>query len=68
MKATEFLREYYEKSDDHVSHESYTKVRRPKITLKHLNKLRKMRNLEKIEYNERVKNLTTVYGTGGQEE
>ena len=68
MKATEFLREYYEKSEDEVSHSSFTKIRRPRLTLKHLNKLRKMRNLEQIEYDQRVKNLTTVYGNGGEEE
>lgn len=68
MKASEFLVEYYEKKEDEVSHISVTKVRRPRITLKHLNKLRKMRNLERIEYDERVKNLATVYGTGAREE
>lgn len=55
------LREYYEAEDDSVNTLKIDDTRRAKITLKHLNKLRKKRELEKLENQERVANLGSIY-------
>ena len=38
-------------------------LRRPRLTLKHLNKLRKMRDLRRIEQVRRAMNLPIIYRT-----
>lgn len=56
------LREYYEAADDSVNTLQIDDTRRAKITLKHLNKLRKKRELDKLEDQERVASLGNIYG------
>ena len=41
-------------------------TRRPKLTLKHLHKLRNMKELAKTEHAERVKDFKNIYGTAGE--
>ena len=60
------LREYYEAEDDKVNTIKIDDTRRAKITLKHLNKLRKKRELEKLENQERLNNLGTIYGKSAE--
>ncbi len=56
------LREYYEAEDDSINTLKIDDTRRAKITLKHLNKLRKKRELDKLEDSERMQNLSKIYG------
>ena len=56
------LREYYEAEDDSINTLKIDDTRRAKITLKHLNKLRKKRELDKLEDSERIQNLSKIYG------
>lgn len=60
------LREYYEAEDDKINTIKIDDTRRAKITLKHLNKLRKKRELEKLENQERINNLGTIYGKSAE--
>lgn len=60
------LREYYEAEDDKINTLKIDDTRRAKITLKHLNKLRKKRELEKLENQERLNNLGTIYGKSAE--
>ena len=60
------LREYYEAEDDKINTIKIDDTRRAKITLKHLNKLRKKRELEKLENQERLNNLGTIYGKSAE--
>jgi hypothetical protein len=56
------LNERYEAEDDKINTLKLDDTRRAKITLKHLNKLRKKRELDKLEDSERVANLSKIYG------
>ena len=56
------LREYYEASDDKYNTAELDDTRRARLTLSHLNKLRKKRELERMEKQERVKDLGSMYG------
>lgn len=56
------LREYYEASDDKYNTANLDDTRRARLTLSHLNKLRKKRELERMEKQERVKDLGSMYG------
>jgi len=60
------LREYYEAEDDKINTLKIDDTRRAKITLKHLNKLRKKRELEKLENQERLNNLGAIYGKSAE--
>lgn len=60
------LREYYEAEDDKINTLKIDDTRRAKITLKHLNKLRKKRELEKLENQERLNNLSAIYGKSAE--
>tara|TARA_B100001093_G_C26667129_1_gene944545 strand:+ start:52 stop:249 length:198 start_codon:yes stop_codon:yes gene_type:complete len=55
------LREYYEAEDDNINTLKVDDTRRARITLKHLNKLRKKRELDKLEDGERQQNLSKIY-------
>ena len=56
------LREYYEASDDKINTAQLDDTRRARLTLTHLNKLRKKRELENMEKQERIKDLGSMYG------
>jgi len=60
------LREYYEAEDDKINTLKIDDTRRAKITLKHLNKLRKKRELEKLENQDRLNNLGAIYGKSAE--
>lgn len=61
MKATEFIIEYYDPAqDDHYKMQK-SDTRRPRLTLRHLNKLRKVRELKKMEDGEQKKFIPTMY-------
>jgi len=55
------LREYYEAEDDNINTLKVDDTRRARITLKHLNKLRKKRELDKLEDGERQQNFSKIY-------
>ena len=42
-------------------------TRRPRLTLRHLNKMRNMREMSKLEYQQKVDDYKTQYGPTGQE-
>jgi len=56
------LREYYEASDDRHQIANIDDTRRVRLTLKHLNKLRKKRELERLEHEVRVGEFSSMYG------
>ena len=61
MKFKEVLKEYYDASDDKYSKVNIDDTRRPRLTLEHLNKLRKMREINAVEQAERQKFFKTIY-------
>lgn len=52
--------------DDNYNKWDVDDTRRPKLTLKHLHKLRNMKELAKTEHAERVKDFKNIYGSAGE--
>ena len=68
MKSREFLKEYYDEKDDNYNFINIDHRRRPRITLRHLQKLRKTRSIEELELNQRIKDVAYIYGKPDEEE
>ena len=51
--------------DDNYNKWDVDDTRRPKLTLKHLHKLRNMKELAKAEHAERVEDYKDIYGSAG---
>jgi hypothetical protein len=63
MKLNEFiLKEYYEEEEDEYSYVKIDHTRRPRITLMHLQKLRKARSIEDMEIKQRDSVVSDIYG------
>ena len=61
MKASEIIIEYYEPANDEHQRIQKKDTRRPRLTLRHINKLRKVRELKKLEDGERKKFIPVMY-------
>jgi len=68
MRSKEFLREYYDEMDDKYTVVNIDHKRRPRITLRHLQKLRKTRNIEELEQKQRIDDVAYIYGSANSEE
>ena len=55
------LREYYEAEDDNFNTAKIDDTRKNRLTLNHLNKLRKKRELERLEKQEPVNDYSQIY-------
>ena len=73
MRLTEFskLKEegnpHYDPSQDEGNRREYGDLRKPKLTLRHINKLRKMREAKKLDMIEREKFWAAMYGNPPEE-
>ena len=63
----EILKEYYDPELDDYSKAELNDTRRDRLTLRHLNKLRKVRELRKMEKATHSEFVKTMYGGGGDE-
>lgn len=61
MRSNEFLREYYEAEDDEHGNRDINDTRRSRLTLKHLNRLRKQREIHKTEHASRTERVQQIY-------
>lgn len=61
MRSDEFLTENYEAEDDEFSNRKKDDVRRSRLTLKHLNRLRKQREIHKAENSQRAERVRRIY-------
>lgn len=68
MRFREVINEYYDEADDDYTYVNIDHMRRPRITLRHLQKLRKTRSIEELETKQRIKDVADIYGTAGAEE
>jgi len=69
MKVTDIISEnIMHPEEDHRNQRDLDDKRQPKLTLKHLNKLRKMRELKKADMIERRSGWETMYGSSDEEE
>lgn len=62
MKTNEILNEYYDEEEDEYTVINIDHKRRPRITLRHLQKLRKTRGMEELENKQRLKDIAKIYG------
>lgn len=67
MRADEFDAEYVDLGADKQQQQSTHMPRKAKFTLKHLNKLKKMRAAEDLERMMRMDTLEIIYGAGSEE-
>lgn len=61
--AEEVLNENYFPEDDEGNKAEYDDTRRPRLTLRHLNKLRKIQELKKLEGEAHAEFVKKMYGT-----
>lgn len=57
----------YNPAGDHRNQRNLDDTRKPKLTLKHLNKLRKMRELKKVDMKDRREGWETMYGAPSED-
>jgi hypothetical protein len=62
MKARDLLVEYYDPADDELGKAKMDDTRRPRLTMLHLQKLRKSRDAEKYETAQHLEFLPDMYG------
>lgn len=67
MKSREFLKEFYDEGDDNYTVVNIDHKRRPRITLRHLQKLRKTRSIEDLEQKQRIDDVSYIYGQPDEE-
>ena len=61
VRSTDILNEYYEAENDDFSKRKIDDVRKSRLTLKHLNRLRKQREVHNIEHATRVERIKKIY-------
>lgn len=61
MRSKELLVEYYEAEDNDFANRQIDDTRKSRLTLKHLNRLRKQREVHNIEHANRLKKIKQVY-------
>lgn len=66
MKAKDLLVEYYDPADDVLGQAKMDDTRRPRLTMLHLQKLRKARDAERYEQEQHLNFLPDMYGVSAQ--
>jgi hypothetical protein len=61
MRAKDLLVEFYEPADDQLSHQDYDDTRRPRLTMRHLHKLRVSKDMEKLDKEQHLDFLPSMY-------
>lgn len=61
MRSTDILNEYYDAEKDNYSNRKIDDVRKQRLTLKHINRLRKQREVHNIEHATRIEKIKKIY-------
>jgi len=61
MRSKDILKEYYDAEDDNYNNRQADDVRKSRLTLKHLNRLRKQREVHNIEHASRMERIKKIY-------
>jgi len=61
MRSTEFVTENYDAEEDDYHNRDKDDVRRTRLTLKHINRLRKQRAIRKVEDSTRAVRVRNIY-------
>ena len=67
MNVKELLFEYYDPADDELGVAHMDDTRRPRLTMLHLQKLRKSRDVEKYETAQHINFLPDMYGASAEQ-
>lgn len=67
MKARDLLVEFYDPADDKLGVAHMDDTRRPRLTMLHLQKLRKSRDVEKYETAQHINFLPDMYGVSAEQ-
>ena len=68
MNAKELLVEFYNPEDDQLGKAKMDDTRRPRLTIMHIQKLRKSRDAEKYEKAQHLDFLPDMYGQSEQDQ
>lgn len=68
MKARDLLCEFYDPSADKLGIAHMDDTRRPRLTMVHLQKLRKSRDVERYEQAQHINFLPDMYGVSAEAE
>tara|TARA_B100000963_G_scaffold200260_1_gene174421 strand:- start:15081 stop:15284 length:204 start_codon:yes stop_codon:yes gene_type:complete len=66
MRSKDILKEYYDAEDDNYNNRQADDVRKSRLTLKHLNRLRKQREVHNIEHASRMERIKKIYAKPAQ--
>ena len=61
MRSKDILKEYYDAEEDNYNNRQADDVRKSRLTLKHLNRLRKQREVHNIEHASRMERVKKIY-------
>jgi hypothetical protein len=61
MRCKDILNEYYDAENDDISNRKIDDVRKSRLTLKHINRLRKQREVHNVEHATRVERVKKIY-------
>lgn len=68
MRASDLLVEFYNPADDKLGQAKIDDTRRPRLTMLHLQKLRKARDVERYEQAQHLDFLPNMYGVSAENE
>jgi len=68
MKAKDLLVEFYDPAADELGIAHFNDTRRPRLTMVHLQKLRKARDVERYETAQHINFLPDMYGVSAEAE
>lgn len=66
MRAADLLVEFYDPADDKLGQAKMDDTRRPRLTMTHLQKLRKSRDAERYEQAQHLNFLPDMYGVSAE--
>ena len=61
MRSNDILNEYYDAEENNFANREIDDVRKQRLTLKHINRLRKQREVHNIEHATRVDKIKKIY-------
>jgi len=66
MRSKDILNEYYDAEDDKYNNRQIDDTRKARLTLKHINRLRKQREVHNIENASRTQRIKKIYAKPAQ--
>lgn len=68
MKIKNIINENYDMEEDEYTRSRLADSRRPRLTLRHINKLRKLKDVRRLETAERAEFVKRMYATNTESE